>query len=124
MSINVAVFTGNLTRDPSVGATKSGTDAISFCVAVNENRKNAQGEWESVANFVDVTAYGKPWLADKLQKGVKVAVSGSLRWYQWQDKNTGDKRSKLDVVANSVEVLSQPKAAQDQPELYADDLPF
>ena len=124
MSINIAIFTGNLTREPETGATKSGVEAISFCVAVNDNRKNAAGEWESTPNYIDVTAYGKPWLADKLHKGTKVAVQGALRYYTWTDKQTSAKRSKLDVVANAVNVMSAPKPAQDQPALYDADLPF
>lgn len=125
MSINLAVFSGNLTREPSVGATKSGLEAIGFCVAVNDRRKNPAGEWEDYANFIEVTAYGKPWLADKLAKGAYVLVEGSLRYYPWQDKETGKNRSKLDVVAKRVELLrptNQP--AQDQPAVADYDLPF
>lgn len=124
MSINLAVFSGNLTREPSVGATKSGLEAIGFCVAVNDNRKNAQGEWESVANYIEVTAYGKPWLAEKLAKGTRVLIEGSLRYFTWQDKETGKNRSNLDVVANKVEVLKAATPVLDQAATTDYDLPF
>lgn len=125
MSINTAVLTGNLTRDPSVGVTKTGKDVISFCVAVSDRRKNQDGEWEDYANFIDVDAFDKPYLAEKLAKGVRVGIQGALKYSSWQDSKTGDYRSKVSVVANKVEVFTKPKT--DEPQQIAledDDLPF
>ena len=54
MSINRVLITGNLTRDPELRRTQSGTSILSFCIAVNDRRRNPQtGEWEDYANFVD-----------------------------------------------------------------------
>lgn len=108
MGINRVVISGNLTRDPELRATSSGMNVLKMGVAVNDRRKNQQtGEWEDVPNFVDVTVFGAraEALSRFLSKGSKVAIEGKLRWSQWESQ-AGDKRSKLEVVADEVEFLS------------------
>lgn len=108
MSINRVVISGNLTRDPELRSTAGGMSVLKLGVAVNDRRKNQQtGEWEDVPNFVDVTVFGAraEALARFLSKGSKVAIEGKLRWSQWETQQ-GDKRSKLEVVADEVEFLS------------------
>ena len=108
MSINRVVISGNLTRDPELRATSGGTSVLKMGVAVNDRRKNQQtGEWEDVPNFVDVTVFGARGeaLSRFLSKGAKVAIEGKLRWSQWESKE-GEKRSKLEVIADEVEFLS------------------
>lgn len=108
MSINRVVISGNLTRDPELKATAGGMSVLKLGVAVNDRRKNSQtGEWEDVPNFVDVTVFGARGeaLSRFLSKGAKVAVEGKLRWSQWESPQ-GEKRSKLEVVADEVEFLS------------------
>ena len=108
MSINRVVISGNLTRDPELRATGSGMNVLKMGVAVNDRRKNQQtGEWEDYANFVDVTMFGARAEAVSrfLSKGSKVAIEGKLRWSQWESQQ-GDKRSKLEVVADEIEFLS------------------
>lgn len=122
MSINSVTISGNLTRDAEQRVTSSGTDVLKFSMAVNDRRKNAAGEWEDFPNYVDVTAFdGRArFLADKVAKGTKVCVKGKLRWSQWE--KDGQRRSKLEVIADDVEIMSK---AEPQQELYADsDLPF
>lgn len=124
MSINTATVSGNLTRDPEMRSTASGVDVLKFSVAVNDRRKNAAGEWEDYPNYIDITVFGSraSYLKSRLAKGTKVCVSGSLRWSQWE-KN-GEKRSKLEVIANDVEVMAkaEPKPEDDE---YTDiDIPF
>lgn len=108
MGINRVVITGNLTRDPELRATGSGMNVLKMGVAVNDRRKNQQtGEWEDVPNFVDVTVFGAraEALSRFLSKGSKVAIEGKLRWSQWESQQ-GEKRSKLEVVADEIEFLS------------------
>lgn len=108
MSINRVVITGNLTRDPELRATGSGMNVLKMGVAVNDRRKNQQtGEWEEYPNFVDVTVFGAraEALSRFLSKGSKVAIEGKLRWSQWESQQ-GEKRSKLEVIADEVEFLS------------------
>ncbi len=108
MSINRVVLTGNLTRDPELRSTASGMAVLKMGVAVNDRRKNQQtGEWEDVPNFVDVTVFGSraEALTRFLSKGSKIAVEGKLRWSSWETPQ-GEKRSKLEVVADDIEFLS------------------
>jgi single-strand DNA-binding protein len=108
MSINRVVISGNLTRDAELKATGSGVSVLKLGVAVNDRRKNQQsGEWEDHANFVDVTIFGARGeaLSRFLTKGTKVAIEGKLRWSQWENQQ-GEKRSKLEVVADEIEFLT------------------
>lgn len=108
MSINKVMITGNLTRDPELRATGSGTQILHFGVAVNDRRRNQQtGEWEDYPNFVDCVVFGaraEP-LSRFLSKGSKVAIEGKLRYSSWETKD-GQRRSKLEVVVDEVEFLS------------------
>ncbi|GAB4285887.1 MAG: hypothetical protein Kow0067_09160 [Coriobacteriia bacterium] len=108
MSINRVVISGNLTRDPELRSTNSGMSVLKLGVAVNDRRKNqSTGEWEDVPNFVDVTIFGAraDALARFLSKGTKVAIEGKLRWSQWETPD-GDKRSKLEVIADEIEFMT------------------
>ena len=107
MSINKAFISGNLTRDPELRSTASGMQVLGFGVAVNDRRKNAQtGEWEDVPSFIDCTMFGNraQSLAGILAKGAKVAIEGKLRWSQWE--RDGQKRSKIEVIVDDLELMS------------------
>lgn len=123
MSINRVNITGNLTRDPELRSTADGMAVLGFGVAVNDRRKNQQtGQWEDYPNFVDCTMFGNraEALSRILRKGMKVAIEGKLRYSSWEDKNGGGRRSKLEVIPDEVELLSQnPNAQQGQPQQYA-----
>lgn len=111
MSINRVNISGNLTRDPELRQTQGGTSILSFGVAVNDRRKNQQsGEWEDAPNFVDCIVFGSraESLGKFIQKGSKVAIEGKLRYSSWEAKD-GSKRSKLEVVVDEIEFMSQPK---------------
>ncbi len=108
MSINRVNISGNLTRDPELRATQNGMQVLSFGVAVNDRTKNQQtGEWEDRPNFVDCTMFGKraEALSRILRKGMKVAIEGKLRYSSWE--KDGQKRSKLEVIPDEVELMSQ-----------------
>ena len=108
MSINVVCISGNLTREPEVRSAHSGTSILSFGMAVNDRRKNNQtGEWEDKPNFVDVIVFGRraDSLSRILTKGMKVTVNGKLSYSSWE--RDGQKRSKLGVVAEDVDIMSQ-----------------
>lgn len=120
MSINRVNITGNLTRDPELRSTAGGMAVLGFGVAVNDRRKNQQtGQWEDYPNFVDCTMFGNraEALSRILRKGMKVAIEGKLRYSSWEDKN-GGRRSKIEIIPDEVELLSQNANAQ-QPQQYA-----
>lgn len=109
--INRVVIVGRLTRDPELRHTQGGTAVIEFSIAVNDREKNsASGEWEDRANFFDVTAWGNlaETCSQYLAKGRLTGVDGSLRQDRWDDRETGQKRSKVKIVAQSVEFLDKP----------------
>lgn len=115
MSINKVIITGNLTRDASLSALPSGTPVCEFGVAVNERRKNRKtDEWEDVPVFVDCNMFGTraEKVAQYLVKGLKVTVEGKLRYSSWE--KDGQKRSKLDVVADDIEFLTARNQDQQQ----------
>ena len=114
MSVNRYVASGNLTRDPETRQTASGMQIMSFGVATNERRKNNQGEWEDYANFIDVTVFSNRVnaLSGILSKGTKVCIHGKLRYSSWDDRNGGGKRSKLEVVADGIDLMAQRENAQ------------
>lgn len=108
MSINRVNISGNLTRDPELRATASGTQVLSFGVAVNDRRRNPQsGEWEDYPNFVDCTMFGTraEAVSRYLQKGSKVAIEGKLRYSSWE--RDGQRRSKLEVIVDEIEFMSR-----------------
>lgn len=108
VSINRVVISGNLTRDPELRSTQSGMNILTFGMAVNDRRRNAQtGEWEDYANFVDCVLFGNraDYLSRTLRKGTKVVVEGKLRYSSWE--RDGQRRSKLEVVVDDVDFVSQ-----------------
>ena len=107
MSINRVILTGNLTRDPEIRRTQSGMAIMSIGIAVNDRRKNGQtGEWEDYANFIDCTMFGTraEAVSNYLHKGSKVGIDGKLRYSTWE--RDGQKRSKLDVIIDDLELLT------------------
>jgi single-strand DNA-binding protein len=106
-NINRVTITGNLTRDPELRSTPSGTSVCGMRVAVNSRRKdNSTGEWVDKPNYFDVTVWGAQGenCANYLSKGRPVAVDGRLDWREWQDKE-GNKRQSVDIIADTVQFL-------------------
>src|SRR3954465_13653802 len=106
-NINRVVLTGNLTRDPELRSTPSGTSVCSLRIACNTRRKDGSGEWVDKPNYFDVTVGGAQGenCATYLSKGRPVAVDGRLEWREWEDKE-GHKRQAVDIIAESVQFLS------------------
>ena len=116
MSINRVNISGNLTRDPELRSTTSGTQVLTFGVAVNDRRRNPQsGEWEDVPNFVDCVVFGSraDALSRFLSKGSKVAIEGKLRYSSWE--RDGQRRSKLEVIVDEIEFMSPRNSQGGQP---------
>ena len=136
MSINQVTITGNLTREPELRATQGGTAVLSFGIAVNDRRKNSSGQWEDVPNFFECVTFGNraTALSDILTKGMKVAIAGKLHYSSWE--KDGQKHSKVDIIANDVELMQNRKPQQEphqaqafEPQhptmdMYDEDIPF
>ena len=107
-NINKVVLTGNLTRDPELRSTPSGFQICELRVAVNTRRKdNQSGEWVDKPNYFDVKIFGRQGenAAQYLSKGRPVAIDGRLDWSEWQDKDTGKNRQKVEIVAENIQFL-------------------
>lgn len=115
MSINRAAISGNLTRDAELRMTQGGTQVLSFGVAVNERRRNPQtGEWEDQPSFIDCTLFGRraQAISQYMRKGAKVAVEGRLHQRSWSDRDTGKRRSAVEVIVDEVEFMGSRQGAQ------------
>jgi single-strand DNA-binding protein len=107
-NINRVVLVGNLTRDPELRHTPSGTAICKLRVAVNSRQKDpATGEWGEKPNYFDVTVWGNQGesCAQYLSKGRPVGIDGRLDWHEWEDKQTGQKRQAVEIIADSVQFL-------------------
>jgi len=104
---------GNLTRDPELKAVNGKSSVLEMGLAINRTIKSDNGESREEVTFVDVTVWGRTAenVAKYLKKGSSALVEGRLQFDSWQDKATGQNRSKLRVVADSVQFLSSPKDA-------------
>lgn len=106
-NINTVTITGNLTRDPELRSTASGTSVANMRIAVNESTKDqATGEWTERANYFNVTVWGRQaeMCAQYLTKGRPVAIAGRLQWREWNDRD-GNRRESVDIVADRVQFL-------------------
>jgi single-strand DNA-binding protein len=104
-NINRVVLTGNLTADPELRSTPSGTPVCSLRVACNTRRKDSSGEWVDKPNYFNVTVWGGQGenVARHLSKGRPVAIDGRLEWREWEQD--GSNRQAVDIIADSVQFL-------------------
>ena len=106
-NINRVVLVGNLTKDPELRHTPSGTAVCKLRIAVNTRQKDqATGEWGDKPNYFDVTVWGNQGesCAQYLSKGRPLAVDGRLDWREWEAQD-GGKRQSIEIIAESVQFL-------------------
>jgi len=148
-SFNKVILVGSLTRDPELRYTPKGTAIAKIGLAVNRTWRTETGEQKEEVTFVDVDVFGRTAenVGQYMRKGSPILIEGRLRLDQWDDKQTGQKRSKLGVVAETVQFLSggnrpdgvggeprppraagapvpPPPAPADEPQMPEDDVPF
>ena len=104
-NLNIVALIGNLTRDPELRHTPSGTAVTTLRIAVNDRVKRGE-EWTDAAYYFDVTVWGRTAenCAQYLAKGRPVGVQGRLEWREW-DAQDGTKRQAVEVVADNVQFL-------------------
>lgn len=104
-SLNQVTLMGNLTRDPELRQTPTGQNVVSFSLALNRSYRDQGGEWQEATDYVDIVAWGP--LAERvnqyLSKGRRCLVQGRLQSRNWEQD--GQKRSKVEVLANDVTFL-------------------
>ena len=150
-SFNKVILMGNLTRDPELRQTQSGTSVCRFSIAVNRKSGKQGGSSRDETCFVEIDCFGKSAenIAKFFSKGKPILVEGRLRQDSWEDKQTGQKRTKLMVVLERFEFVgsardngsggsydveysapqprggaSRPAQQRQQDELEDDDVPF
>lgn len=104
-SFNQVVLMGNLTRDPELRQTPNGQNVCSFSLALNRSYKGADGQWQEATDYIDIVAWGPlgERVAQYLSKGRPCLVNGRIQSRSWEQD--GQKRSKVEVVAQDVTFL-------------------
>lgn len=140
--LNRVVLTGRLTKDPEMKALPDGTPVLALRLAFSTRKRDAQGQWGDVSNFIDVSMFGAraESLSRLLEKGRLIGVDGKLRWREWE--SDGAKRSAIDISADNIELLggrsdgggsgsggysapaTAPVASGGGSETFEDDIPF
>lgn len=107
-SFNQVILMGNLTRDPELRQTPNGHSVASFGLALNRSYKGSDGNWQEATDFIDVVAWGPlgERVSQYLAKGRQCLVNGRLQSRSWEQD--GQKRNKVEVVAQDVTFLGGP----------------
>ncbi len=128
MSLNHTTISGRLGADAEYRATSGGTEVLAFRVAVNDRVKSGS-EWVDHTNWIGVVVFGRRAgaLAPMLTKGTKVAIEGKLRYSEWATQD-GGRRTKLELVAAEIELLSRtgdrPASSTPDPDDTGEEMPF
>ena len=127
---NITTQVGRLTREADLKYLQSGTAVLEFSIANNYSKKDSSGNWVDETNYFDVSYFGKgaEAVSKYIAKGKQVCVVGSLRQERWE--KDGDKRSKVKIMADTVQLLGSkgdsapaehaPKTADD----FESEIPF
>ena len=109
MYINKAIVVGNLTRDPELKSLPSGQKVCSFSVATNRTWKDAQGARQEAADYHNVVCFGRQaeTVAQWMKKGSQVYVEGRMTTRSWDDKDTGKKMYRTEIIAENIQFGSK-----------------
>ena len=135
---NHVTLAGNCTRDPEIRYSQGGLSIASFGLAYSTRKRNDAGQWEDgETSFFDVTCFGQlaDNVAESITKGTRVIVTGTLRQRSWETKDSGEKRSKVEIIADevgpslkwattTVERTTRSTAATQQSTPHSSDEPF
>lgn len=107
-SVNKVILVGNLGKDPEVKYTPSGTAVAKFSLATNEGYKDKAGQWQERTEWHNIVAWQRlaEIVGEYVKKGSKVYIEGRLQTSSWDDKETGQKKYKTEIVANDLVLLS------------------
>jgi single-strand DNA-binding protein len=111
---NKVILVGNLTRDPELRYTAGGQAVATVGLAVNRKFKTKEGESREDTTYVDCTAWARAAeiICEYKHKGDPILIEGRLHYHSWEDKETGGKRSKLDVVIDNFQFLNRSTGGQ------------
>jgi single-strand DNA-binding protein len=108
-SVNKVILVGNAGKDPEVKVTPSGTPVANFSLATNERFKDKNGQWQERTEWHNLVAWQRTAeiIGEYVKKGSKIYVEGSLRTRSWDDKNTGEKKYRTEIIVNDLVLLSE-----------------
>jgi single-strand DNA-binding protein len=107
-SVNKVILIGNLGKDPEVKYTPGGLPIAKFSLATNERFKDKEGQWQDRTEWHNVVAFQRlaEIVGEYVKKGGKLYIEGSLRTSSWDDKETGQKKYRTEIIANDLVLLS------------------
>ncbi|SRR5579884_896079 len=113
-SVNKVILLGNVGKDPDVKYTPSGTPVAKFSIATSERFKDKGGEWQDRTEWHNVIAWKRlaEIVGEYVSKGKKVYVEGRLQTSSWEDRNSGEKKYRTEIVAQEILLLSNGKGGQ------------
>jgi len=107
-SVNKVILIGNLGKDPEVKVTPSGTPVAKFTLATNERYKDKSGQWQDRTEWHNLVAWQRTAeiIGEYVKKGSKIYVEGRLQTSSWDDKSTGEKKYRTEIIVNDLVHLS------------------
>jgi len=107
-SVNKVILLGNVGKDPEIRSTAGGTMVATFGLATSDRQKDAQGNWQDRTEWHNLVAFTRTAeiVRDYVKKGSKLYIEGILRTSNWDDKQSGQKRYKTEIIVNELVLLS------------------
>ncbi len=107
-SVNKVILLGNVGKDPEIRSTPSGTMVATFGLATSDRQKDPQGNWQDRTEWHNLVAFGRTAeiIRDYVKKGNKLFIEDALRTSSWDDKQSGQKRYKTEIIVNDLSLLS------------------
>ena len=107
-SVNKVILLGNVGKDPEMRSTGGGTLVANFTLATSDRQKDAQGNWQDRTEWHNIVAFTRlaEIIRDYVKKGSKLYVEGKIQTRSWDDKETGAKRYRTEIIANDISLLS------------------
>jgi single-strand DNA-binding protein len=107
-SVNKVTLLGNVGKDPEIRSTPGGTMVANLTLATSDRQKDAQGNWQDHTEWHNLVAFTRTAeiIRDYVKKGSKIYVEGTLRTSNWEDKTSGQKRYKTEIIVNELMLLS------------------
>jgi len=107
-SVNKVILVGNLGKDPEVKYTPTGTPVAKFSLATNESYKDKSGQWQERTEWHNIVAWQRlaEIVGEYVKKGSKLYIEGRIQTSSWDDKQTGEKKYRTEIVANDLVLLS------------------
>jgi single-strand DNA-binding protein len=107
-SVNKVILLGNVGKDPEIRSTPSGTIVASFTLATSDRQKDQQGNWQDRTEWHNLVAFTRTAeiVRDYVKKGTKLYIEGRIQTRSWDDKESGQKKYRTEIIVNELALLS------------------